>query len=252
MTPGPAMPAATLPDKAAVAVGASVGRYRIVDELGAGGMGVVYKAFDPQLDRLVALKVLHEGFAELLDAGKTEGTPLLTEAQTLARLKHPNIVMVFDAGVADDVAWPSATPAGAAPQRAASQQSAAPPQRAFIAMELVDGTTLEAWLAGPRTIRERIAAFVQAGRGLAAAHAAGVEHRDFKPANVLVDAAGGVRVVDFGLAATASPTARTDATAEHDLHVSRIVGTPAFMAPERLRGEIGDHRQDQFSFCVAL
>src|SRR5262245_61739270 len=138
-------------------------------------MGVVYKAFDPQLDRLVALKVLREAYA---DAGKTGGTPLLTEAQTLARLAHPNVVTVFDAGIVDDVP--------------------------FIAMELVDGTTLEEWLNEPRTIRERLAAFVQAGRGLAAAHAAGVQHRDFKPANVLVDTAGDIRVVDFGLAAIAA------------------------------------------------
>jgi eukaryotic-like serine/threonine-protein kinase len=217
-----------------LAVGASVGRYRLVEQLGAGGMGVVYKAFDPQLDRLVALKVLREGTVDSSDlaaqrnAATTDGTPLLTEAKTLARLAHPNVVRVFDAGVVDDVA--------------------------FIAMELVDGTTLDAWLDGSHTIRERIAAFVHAGRGLAAAHAAGVEHRDFKPANVLVDAAGGIRVVDFGLAATAAPSAPTEADAptEQDPHVSRIVGTPAYMAPERLRGELGDHRQDQFSFCVAL
>jgi tetratricopeptide (TPR) repeat protein len=228
-----------LPDEPAV--GASVGRYRIVDRLGSGGMGVVYKAFDPQLDRLVALKVLREAFAETgglaarLDAGKTDGTPVLTEARTLARLSHPNVVQVFDAGVVDDVA--------------------------FIAMELVDGITLEQWLTGSHTIRERIAAFVQAGRGLAAAHAAGIEHRDFKPANVLiresplgVDAAGGIRVADFGLATLAPRPehADLDATTEPDLHVSRIFGTPEYMAPERLLGEQGDHRQDQFSFCVAL
>ncbi len=211
------------------AVGASVGRYRIVDRLGAGGMGVVYKAFDPQLDRLVALKVLRDEFADgaALDAGKTDGTPRLTEARTLARLAHPNVVRVFDAGVAGDVV--------------------------FIAMELVDGITLDEWLKTPRTIRARIAAFAQAGRGLAAAHAAGIEHRDFKPANVLVDGAGGIRVVDFGLAAiTPRPEHDADATTEHDLHGARIVGTPEYMAPERLRGEHGDHRQDQFSFCVAL
>src|SRR5688572_26084792 len=101
-------------------VGASVGRYRIVDEIGAGGMGVVYKGFDPQLDRLVALKVLREESAAPPGADKTDGTPLLPEAQTLARLAHPNVVRVFDAAIVADVA--------------------------FIAMELVDGTTLEQWL----------------------------------------------------------------------------------------------------------
>ena len=143
------------------------GRYVLLGELGAGGMGIVYVAYDRELDRKVALKLLQHR-----DAGGD--VRLRREAQALAKLKHPNVVTVYDVGRMDD--------------------------RLFVAMELVEGTSLREWLADkPRTWREVARTFLLAGRGLAAAHAAGLVHRDFKPSNVLIGADGGVRVADFGL-----------------------------------------------------
>src|SRR5262249_8374861 len=142
-----------------------VGRYVILDPLGAGGMGAVYAAWDGQLERRVALKILHG----------VDRERLLREGQALARLKHPNLVTVYDVSSADG--------------------------QDFIAMELVEGTSLRRWLAErARTWREVLGAYRDAGRGLAAAHAAGLVHRDFKPDNVLVGRDGTVRVADFGLA----------------------------------------------------
>ncbi|HEY4239064.1 MAG TPA: serine/threonine-protein kinase [Kofleriaceae bacterium] len=146
------------------APGTSIGRFRIVGELGAGGMGIVFEAYDPELGRAVALKVVHE-------AG---GRTLLDEAQAMARLAHPNVVPVHEVGTIDG--------------------------RLFLVMELVRGETLARWLEEPRTWREIVRAFLAAGAGLVAAHEAGLVHRDFKPSNVLVDRSGHVRVADFGLA----------------------------------------------------
>jgi serine/threonine protein kinase/Tfp pilus assembly protein PilF len=181
-----------------------VGRYEIVDLIGAGGMGVVYRARDPLLNREVALKLLW----------RAEKTRLLGEAEAMARLSHPNVVTVYDAGSFHD--------------------------RVFLAMERVAGETLGAWLKQPRARREILAAFCAAGCGLAAAHAAGLVHRDFKPDNVLYGSDGRVRVTDFGLA-------RTGIDPESDSS-----GTPAYMAPEQFLGAGADARSDQFSFCVAL
>ena len=134
-----------------VAVPPRVGRFLVIRTLGAGGMGVVAEAYDPELDRRVALKLLKSDHARL-----DSQTRLLREAQAMARLSHPNVVQVYDVGVVGD--------------------------QVFIAMELVRGQTLGAWLdARPRGWREVVRVFIDAGRGLAAAHAAGLVHRDFKP-----------------------------------------------------------------------
>lgn len=218
-------------DLTALARGSSVGRYLILDPLGQGGMGVVYAGYDPELDRRVALKLLRPDRA----GGEAARLRLLREAQAIARLAHPNVVAVYDAGTLGE--------------------------QVFIAMELVAGETLRSWLAGrERSRREIVEIFVAAGRGLAAAHDAGLVHRDFKPDNVLIGTDGRPRVVDFGLA---RPAAEAEAPGEVEgsgggllsspLTVWGVVlGTPAYMAPEQLRGRPIDARSDQFSFCVAL
>ncbi|MEX1368409.1 MAG: serine/threonine-protein kinase, partial [Nannocystaceae bacterium] len=216
--------------------GAHIGRYLVLEVVGHGGMGVVLSAFDPKLDRKVALKLLHAGTSTDAQAR------LQREAQALARLSHPNVIRVHDVGVHDG--------------------------RVFIAMELVTGGTLADWMkAGRRDWREVSRVFELAARGLAAAHEAGLVHRDFKPSNVLMGDDGQVKVTDFGLA-----RAQVDvASAEQDLptdddltplppaalqatltRTGALVGTPAYMAPEQLDGRPADPRSDQFSFCVAL
>ncbi len=191
---------------------ARIGRFAVLTQLGEGGMGVVLSAYDELLDRRVALKLLRapdRGDARLQ-------ARLMREAQALARLSHPNIIHVYEAGVSGD--------------------------ELYLAMELVRGVTLSTWLKRqPRSHAEILALFRQCGHGLAAAHRAGLVHRDFKPSNVLVDAEGRARVVDFGLATLAE---RPEQLA--------LAGTPAYMAPEQWRGEPVDPRSDQFSFCVAL
>src|SRR5262252_3184709 len=151
--------------------GSRVGRYQILGAVGRGGMGEVYAAYHPDLDRRIALKVVR-GFDG--DSGERR-IRLLREARAIARLSHPNVVTVHDAGTFGD--------------------------RVFIAMELIDGWTIDQWLrAEPRTWQQVLDVFIAAGRGLAAAHAAGVVHRDFKPQNVMIGREGAVRVMDFGLA----------------------------------------------------
>ncbi len=217
--------------------GASLGRYLVLDRLGQGGMGVVYTAYDPELDRRLAVKLLRP------DAGaaqaETRRTRLQREAQAMARLSHPNVIAVHDVGTAGD--------------------------QVFVAMELVDGVTLKRWLAAERRPwRDVLALFVQAGRGLAAAHDAGLIHRDFKPDNVLVGKNGVARVTDFGLARPAGrdetgggqeETGDTPSPRALGLNLTEtgaILGTPAYMAPEQHRGRPADARSDQFAFCVAL
>jgi serine/threonine-protein kinase len=219
---------ATLPS------GGLVGRYRILELLGSGAMGSVYTALDPELDRRVAVKVLRSDAAH----GTEElGQRLRREAKAMAKLSHPNVVTVFDVGTSDG--------------------------RVFLAMELVEGITLRDWLAAaPRSSRAIVEVFVLAGRGLAAAHAAGLVHRDFKPDNVLVTPAGAVRVTDFGLARAELWDAPVSSRAENALepvraesHLTRtgtLLGTPAYMAPEQLDRSATDARSDLFSFCVAL
>jgi predicted Ser/Thr protein kinase len=202
--------------------GALFGRYQMIAKIGAGAMGVVWRAQDPKLGREVALKLLRMPDAALIDR-------LVREARTMAQVSHPNVVTVFEVGDAQG--------------------------QAFIAMELVEGHSLRAWqTAARRTVPEIVEHYVAAGRGLAAAHARGIIHRDFKPDNVLVGKDGRVRVTDFGLAA-AKPgeTGTHQAIADVNLTTSgSVLGTPAYMAPEQFVGGNVDPRTDQFNFCVAL
>ncbi len=239
-------------------VGSMLGRYIVLSELGRGGMSVVFVAYDPQLDRRVALKVVRGD--KLTEAYRAR---LHREAQALARLSHPSVVTVFDVGdIEDDT---------------------------FVAMELVEGQTLrDWWREKPRTWREVVQVMLAAGRGLAAAHAAGIVHRDIKPDNIVVSDSGVVKVVDFGLArdlgdrsvdsvdspATASgdndpsdsgsdlvsaagslggSSSSTLRPLEQITAYGHVVGTPAYMPPEqRGRAVDADERSDQFSFCVTL
>jgi eukaryotic-like serine/threonine-protein kinase len=215
--------------------GTRIGRYWLTQLVGSGGMGRVYAAYDPQLERVVALKLLRK-----VGSGAAEHRARLQrEAQALARLSHPNVVPVFDVGASHP--W------------------------LFITMELVEGPDLMRWLgAGRRHWREVLEVFLGAGRGLAAAHEAGLVHRDFKPGNVVVDAEGRARVLDFGLVRMddSVEASRTRSTAERGLPEGvladdltaqgTVVGTPLYMAPEQHRGRPADTRSDQFSFCLSL
>ena len=216
-----------------LAIGDRLARFEILNRLGVGGMGVVYVAHDPLLDRQVAVKVLRADAHGELRAAELEGR-LLREAQAMARLSHPNVVTVHEVGIVD--------------------------RQIFIVMELNDGGTMRAWLKQEaRPVRERIRVFIEAGRGLAAAHAVRLVHRDFKPDNVLLSRDGRVRVVDFGLVRGPTAGDRPSRRPSHDVYApmsltmsGAVIGTPAYMAPEQHRAEVADHRSDQFSFCVAL
>jgi murein DD-endopeptidase MepM/ murein hydrolase activator NlpD len=191
--------------------GTVVGRFVVLGLVGAGGMGVVYTAYDPDLDRRVALKLLHPGVHE----GSNAHAHLLTEARMMARISHANVIAIFDVGTYRE--------------------------QVFAAMELVCGTTLRKWMeARSHGWREVIDVFLHAGEGLAAAHAAGVVHRDFKPENVLLGGDGRIKVSDFGLATL------TLGSAVHR------AGTPGYVAVEGCRTGGVDQRGDQFSFCVTL
>jgi eukaryotic-like serine/threonine-protein kinase len=229
-----------------------VGHYLILAKLGEGGMGVVFAAYDEKLDRKVAIKLLRAL------PGSDAQQRLVREAQALARLSHPNVVQVYEIG-----------------ERGG---------QAFLAMEFVDGVTLRTWLrASPRSQADILAVFEAAGRGLAAAHAKGLVHRDFKPDNVMIAGDGRVVVMDFGLAhaklpAELDPTqTRERSRAAEDTgelgsgsatmganssgrdslsgdltRTGALLGTPAYMAPEQFLAAATDARTDQFSFCVAL
>jgi serine/threonine protein kinase/formylglycine-generating enzyme required for sulfatase activity len=220
----------------ALARGEAVGRYIVIERLGEGATGVVYAAYDPELDRKVALKILRRPEADASE--RRRQARFVREAKAIAKFAHPNVVGIFDVGVDDD-------------------------GRVFLAMEYLAGGTLRAWMAeAKRPWREIVKMFVAVGKGLAAAHAEGLVHRDFKPDNVLLDRAGTPKVADFGLARLSGPSdedsiqegshqegPRTDARVTR---TGAMTGTPAYMAPEQFRGKEIDGRTDQFAFCVAL
>ncbi|HVZ73884.1 MAG TPA: serine/threonine-protein kinase [Polyangia bacterium] len=233
-----------------LARGTALGRFLVLGLVGRGGMGEVYGAYDPDLDRKIAIKLLR---ARGFDAGDNRAR-LMREAKATAKISHPNVVVVYDAGTFGD--------------------------RVFIAMEFVEGHTLRYWLqAQERTWIEVLDAFLAAGRGLAAAHDKELVHRDFKPDNVMVAGDGQVRVMDFGLARMVAVESQGEelapdfeATMEvrsgvgfgglpfvgatpslHKLTATgAVLGTPAYMSPEQFRSQPADARSDQFSFCVAL
>jgi tetratricopeptide (TPR) repeat protein len=216
----------TLPARASdpqVAFGGTVGRYLVLEVLGRGGMGTVYAAYDPVLDRKIALKLLSDPD----DDGSSGRARMRREAQALAKLSHPNVMVVHDV---DDHG-----------------------KGIYIAMELVQGTTLRVW-EHRRPWREVLGAYLEAGRGLAAAHAAGLIHRDFKPENVLVGRDGRVRVTDFGLARLAPDGDGVPVIGELSSELTQqgtVMGTPSFMAPEQIDGLPVDARSDQFSWCLS-
>ncbi|MBL4636718.1 MAG: serine/threonine protein kinase [Kofleriaceae bacterium] len=226
--------------------GASLGRYVVLDVLGKGGMGVVYKAYDPELDRQIAVKLVRVRGHRKRAAQKR----LLREAQALAQLSHPNVISVFDVGtIGHDV---------------------------FISMELVDGVDVRQWLKDETRSRQEImAVFLAAGKGLGAAHRAGLIHRDFKPDNIVLGNKGRPRIIDFGLARgtesyddsdedlsssdslTSSQVSRTGGASRNHLNTPMtlaglVMGTPAYMSPEQHKGEDTDARSDQYSFCASL
>ncbi len=211
--------------------GDTFGRYVIGQRLGSGGMGVVVSAYDPKLDRTVALKLLKRD----ADDGDTRMT---REAQALAQLQHPGVINVFEVGSVDGTR--------------------------YIAMEYVEGRTLKRWvLEDAPSWGAVVDVFIKAGRGLGAAHAAGLVHRDFKPSNVLVGTDGRVRVVDFGIATahsfgnTSDPALVTlsrplDGPIPELTGTGIAMGTPAYMAPEQHAGKLVDARSDQYAFCASL
>ncbi|MCY1006189.1 serine/threonine-protein kinase [Nannocystis pusilla] len=220
----------------ASALSRRVGRFVLLQRIGTGAMGVVYAAYDDRLDRKVAIKVLrpqdpkHSARAQLR---------LLREAQAMARLSHPNVVVVHEVGTdGADV---------------------------YVAMEFIRGVTVQVWLASKsRTWQEIVDVFVQAGRGLAAAHAVGLVHRDFKPSNVMIGEDGRARVLDFGLCqtgedasgehtrSTGSLSRDRNAVSEKVTQGGEVVGTPAYMPPEQFSGRLVGPASDQFAFCVSL
>ena len=231
--------------------GGTLGRYVILDRLGSGGMGVVYAAYDPELDRRVAIKLLRTEEDARDDDATAGRARLLREAQAMARLTHPSVIAVYDVGTYEG--------------------------SVFFAMEFVAGRTIrehfkEAWAKGEPDWRETVRLFVAAGKGLAAAHRVGVVHRDFKPDNVMLGEDGRVLVLDFGLArptgdasplssdsievAESSPALATSgissAMSAQLTKTGTVMGTPAYMSPEQMTGRPTDAPTDQFSFCVAL
>ncbi len=206
-------------------------RFRVLQLIGAGAMGSVYAAHDPQLDRKIALKLIRLGRGNDTEKGRAR---LLREARALAQLAPPNVVAVYDAGeIAGQV---------------------------FLAMALVDGTTLRQWQEQqPRSWRELAKMYLQVARGLAEVERSGLVHRDFKPSNVVVGDDGQARIIDFGLARTGDDADEPAVLGFPDEELSStltrtgaLLGTPFYMAPEQHRGDAADARSDQYSFCVAL
>jgi serine/threonine protein kinase/formylglycine-generating enzyme required for sulfatase activity len=241
------------PDLDVLSRGSTLGRYLVLERLGAGAMGVVYAAYDPELDRKVAIKILRPAGGKDKESRRAR---LVREAKAIAKLSHPNVVGIFDVGVHEE--------------------------QVFLAMEYLAGGTLRAWLEGDRRgWREVVRVFIEVGRGLAGAHSEGLIHRDFKPDNVLLDKNGVPKVVDFGLvrltsgldlsisssadgAAGSVLQASGDATIDDRApstsgnapanltRTGALTGTPAYMAPEQFLGKTIDEKTDQFAFCIAL
>ncbi|TPV94064.1 MAG: serine/threonine protein kinase [Myxococcales bacterium FL481] len=212
--------------------GTRLGRYVVCERIGCGGMGSVYRGHDTRLKREVALKLVR------IDTSMCDPEPhelVFAEARAMAQVAHPNVLPIHDVDVFDDAVC--------------------------IVMEYVDGTTLDHWLTTALPSRRDIVdVMLRAGRGLAAAHTAGLVHGDFKPHNVLVGRDGRVRVTDFGLARAvddelvpSGPAHRLAGSPQPWGAIANVVyGTPQYMAPERRRGHPGEPRSDQFSFCVSL
>jgi formylglycine-generating enzyme required for sulfatase activity len=230
-----------------LARGATIGRYLVLERIGAGAMGVVYAAYDPELDRKIALKLLRPQ-GQATDLSRRQAR-MVREAKAIAKLSHPNVVGIFDVGVHEG--------------------------QVFMAMEHLAGGTLRDWSAAKkRSWRETVQLFIAIGRGLAGAHAEGLVHRDFKPDNVLLDKNGVPKVVDFGLvrlaasavelsssgafqrekddAAAPATTVSEPGDAGSLTRTGALTGTPAYMASEQFRSEAVDARTDQFAFCVTL
>ena len=220
--------------------GSAVARFVLLDPLGGGASGTVYSAFDPILDRQVAIKLIHVGESDAEGTSQARAR-VLREAQAMARIKHPNVVPIYDAGVADD-------------------------GEVFLALEKVSGGTLADWLQKKRPWREVLRVLCAAGDGLAAAHAVGVIHRDFKPTNVLMDSGSIPRVTDFGLAWTVGAaeerrgedgsvdaSGRSSSTALGDplTETGTALGTPGYMPPEQYGAHTIDERADVFAFCAS-
>ncbi len=218
-----------------------IGRYTLLGTLGRGGMGLVHKGYDAELDRPVAIKMFHRDPGGSADDSQLRETHAraMREAQALARLSHPNIVAVHEVGSHEG--------------------------RVFIVMDYVLGETLREWLTARPPLARVLEVFVQIGQALAAAHRGGIIHRDLKPDNVVVGEDGHAQVLDFGLARTAEVIALEHdatgraATGRHDSTGSitlsspgDLVGTPAYMAPEQLLRERACERSDQYAFCVCL
>ncbi len=209
--------------------GSSLGRYLVLEQVGSGGMGVVYAAYDADLDRRVAVKLLRHAGDDKLRAR------LVQEARAMAKLSHPNVATVYGVETLDD--------------------------RIFVTMEFIVGETARAWLLKEHPVKAIIDVFLQAGRGLEAAHQAGIVHRDFKPDNVMVRPNGRVSVLDFGLARTggASAEGETDGAGPRDpkrgpalTQTGAVMGTLRYMPPEQRFGRTLDARADQYAFCVSL
>jgi hypothetical protein len=228
-TAAPAASGEVVASHGSLELGMFVGRYRVIELLGQGSMGRVYRARDTELARDVALKWIAPGRLGLAQAQAR----LRREAQAMAKVEHPAVVRIYDVGISVG--------------------------QLFVAMELAHGGTVAGWLkARRRGWREVVRVFIEAGRGLAAAHRAGLVHRDVKPRNILLDTHGRAKVSDFGLARTFDHEDGDDTagpSASDDVKVTQtgaIVGTPAYMASEQLAGGPIDARADQFAFCVAL
>lgn len=225
---GSGSPART--ETARISKGDAVGRYVVLDLVGHGGMGRVYKAYDPKLKREVALKLLRTNDPEMEQRA-------IREAQAMASLAHPNVVPVYDVDRAD--------------------------ARIYIAMEFIRGKTLRAWLKtvdpSERTVPAVLDIMLQVGRGLAAAHEADLVHRDLKPSNVVLGEDGRARVMDFGLARgggvetdTGDFSGESIDTAGPLTQMGTVLGTPPYMPPEQHRAGVVDERSDQYAYCVVF